>query len=172
MVDEFFDFFKTCENEPPSYFNSFFTSEGKEVCHYKPLKKVLEPFIGYLGLLLQIIIIMIVIRFSLNISVEVFNSAFIWLKKQQEIIKKKRLKMNQTENSSQNAPENESSNLKPHTDSLKSKASVYSLKNNSSEMAEDIINELDTYLDKLNDVPTTSKSSIARPSKLTSSFLM
>lgn len=159
MIDDFFKY-KICEHQPPKFFASLFSSEGTEVCQYKHIKEILGPYLGFLVSLVQIIFLMVVISLSLSISVKLFNSIFIWLKKQQQIIKKKRLKKNQVEEKSiLNEPESESVNFKSQSEYSASNSTAYNLKNSSSETAEKLINELDDYLDQLNDVPICSKSS-------------
>lgn len=152
-MDYYLRLFKLCEYEQPGLIKSFFYPQQEQVCHYQFIE-VIEQCHSYLMPLLQIFLLVLVIRLSLNVSVKFFNSIFIWLKRKHEIIQNKRLKKNCKENGAQNEPECDLTNSE-----MTPQKFSYRNENSSDEMAEELINQLDSYLDHLNDVPNYSKSS-------------
>lgn len=153
-MDDYFKLFKVCEYEQPGFWKSLFNYQGEKVCHYNYLIEMIEPYLGYLASILKILLLVLVIRLCSNFSVKFFNSIFIWLKKKKEIIKNKRSKINYEENESQNVLEIDS------TKSVKTQQKFScAVENSSDEMAEEILDQLNDYLDNLKEIPNYSKSS-------------
>ncbi|CAF1041231.1 unnamed protein product [Brachionus calyciflorus] len=178
--------FQKCRDEDQNFLQAWISSQSKKrVCHQMTWVEILESYSEYILTFIKIVLIACLIRLALYIFMEVFNASLIYLKQHQEQIERNNKKLDEkipakSDSNVTLVPEVNTTKIDESTSSedmvksepnikqrlrqkvskgVQSSASIFKFKNrNANDYAEKVIVELDSYLQELNNVPTTSKS--------------